>query len=455
MAGDELLDEDAHVQAAAVRRGIVAPTELVSAAIARIERENPSINAVVIPLFDRALARAAAPLHGPFAGVPMLLKDAGQEIAGEHHWVGTPVLHRAGHRSAATTALVERFESLGFVIVGKTNVPELSAGGTTEPEELGPTHNPWRHGFTAGGSSGGSAAAVAARWVAVAHGSDGSGSLRFPASACGTVTLKPSRGVVPSIPAAGQEDPSRLWTELALTRTTRDLAAVFHGLAEGAEPGVAPTRLRIGVLIDDVATGLPTHPECAAATLGLGALLERLGHHVEESHPKALGHVFRSGGAHAFEVASLAARGSQLRWLEARIGRGLRDGDLSAEALDAGRRGLALSTDAVGQARAVLDDAFAPIPEWWNAFDVLLTPAMRTPPWPLGTKPEGPLIGGFAFAFSFTGQPAVVVPAAVSEGGVPLGVQLVGRAGDDDVLLALASELEDALQWPVRRPAMT
>ena len=455
MSAPEALEFDACAQAVLLREGRISASELVSAAIERIEAENPVLNAVVVPLFDRALEVVEGPLRGPFAGVPMVLKDAGQELQGTPHWVGTPVLHRLDHRSSATTALAASFQRLGFVIVGKTNLPELSAGATTEPAEFGPTRNPWDPTRTAGGSSGGSAAAVAARLVALAHGSDGTGSLRFPASACGVLTLKPSRGRVPTLAPAGQADPGGLWAEFVLTRTARDLAALFEALANPATSALPRRALRVGILTDDVATGLPTAPACAAAAEEVASALAVLGHSVERAHPAALEELFAGRVAAAFGVAGAWARGTQLRWLESRIGRPLNAGDLSDEVLELGQRGLSLAAEVVGRASEVLDQAILPVARWWDDHDLLITPAMRMPPWLLGTRSEASMVGGFAFALNFTGQPALVVPAGVTDRGLPLGVQLVGRVGEDELLVALVGELEAILGWSGRRPRPT
>lgn len=215
--------------AAQVQSGELRPIEIVDEAIVRIEAANPALACVVIPLFDRARERASdTDTSSPLAGVPMLLKDAGEELAGTPMWMGTQALRRAEHRSTTTTTLAGRFEELGASIVGKSACPELSASSTTEPPGFEPTRNPWDITRSAGGSSGGSAAAVAAGIVPIAHGSDGSGSLRFPAALCGVPTLKPSRGRIASSPAAGSPDPLRLWTQFAVARDVRDLMALFE-----------------------------------------------------------------------------------------------------------------------------------------------------------------------------------------------------------------------------------
>lgn len=195
--------------AALIRSGELRPADVVEEAIARIEAANPELACVVIPLFERARERVdSVDLDEPFAGVPMLLKDAGEELAGTPTWVGTQALRRSGHTSRSTTALAARFEELGAIIVGKSACPELSASSTTEPPGFEPTRNPWDLTRSVGGSSGGSAAAVAAGLVPFAHGSDGSGSLRFPASLCGVATLKPSRGRISSSAAGGFAGPA-------------------------------------------------------------------------------------------------------------------------------------------------------------------------------------------------------------------------------------------------------
>jgi len=273
---------DATAQAELVRRRELSPRELVEAAIARIEALNPRVNAVVTPLYDRALSRAgAAPGDAPFAGVPMLLKDACAQFEGTRYCLGTRVLRDMDYRSPHTTELVRRFRRAGFVFLGKTNVPEMSGGITTEPDAFGPTRNPWDLSRTPGGSSGGSAAAVACGMVAVAHGSDAGGSLRYPAACCGVVTLKPSRGRVPSCTPTGAPDTFRLWSEFVLARSVRDLAGVLdavHGpearTTSAAPPPARPYAeelratsrpLRIGLLCSDVMAGIPTDAVCVDA----------------------------------------------------------------------------------------------------------------------------------------------------------------------------------------------
>src|SRR5438105_1069845 len=221
---DDLWKLDAVAQAALVRSREVTPVELLEAAIGRIELLNPQLNAVITPLYERARIRATkVDRDAPFAGVPLLLKDACQQIGGTPYYIGTSVLRDLGYRSTRTTELTEGFERAGFVALGKTNVPELSSGATTEPRAFGATCNPWDLTRTPGGSSGGSAAAVAAGMVSIASGGDAGGSLRYPAACCGLVTLKPSRGGVPAETPTGDEDVLGMWSEFVLARSVRDL----------------------------------------------------------------------------------------------------------------------------------------------------------------------------------------------------------------------------------------
>jgi amidase len=244
-AGVTLADELARCDASAlvelVRTRAVNPSELTEAAIACAERRNPALNAIIHPRYERAAAEAADPGDGPLAGVPIVLKDASVTDAGEPHHEGLQVAKDAGHRAVTTSWLVDRLRAAGCVVIGRTNVPELCTHVTTEPLAHGPTRNPWSPAHTAGGSSGGSAAAVAAGIVTLAHASDGGGSIRAPASFCGLVGLKPTRGRFTTGPDSG-EHWAGLSTDGFLTTTVRDTALVFDavgGPAEG-DPHRAP-----------------------------------------------------------------------------------------------------------------------------------------------------------------------------------------------------------------------
>src|SRR5437763_396487 len=299
---DEYAGLDATSQAELVRRGEVHPKELIEAAIARVEQFDPTLNALVFRDFDRARQVAAGPINGgPFAGVPFLLKDLGVDQEGLPQYEGNRVFRELDQRAVADDELGARFRRAGLITLGKTNVPEFGPHPTTQPDAFGPTRNPWDLERTPGGSSGGSAAAVAAGLVPVAHANDGGGSIRIPASFTGLVGLKPSRGRV-----SAPTQLSRYTAQLAVTRTVRDTAAILdalHGDIPGQflvapppagryvdELGADPGRLRIGVLADSgVFDGAPpTEPDCVAGARQTAALLESLGHHVEDAWPRQL-----------------------------------------------------------------------------------------------------------------------------------------------------------------------
>src|SRR5712691_5572282 len=285
-----------------VRRGEVSPAELVDAAIARIEKVNPVLDAVIRTRFDQARLEARRGLpDGPFRGVPILFKDLGCAVAGEATAFGIGPLRDLPW--PVTSYLAEQFVEAGFVVLGRTNVPEFGTTVTTEPKSFPATRNPWNSGHSAGGSSGGSAAAVASGMVPVAHGNDGGGSIRIPASECGLVGLKPTRGRVSQGPLIGEA-----WAggtiDGAVTRTVRDAAGVLDVISArmpgepyyppplprplAQEVGADPGRLRIGVLDRPGGEQFLDDPQCRAAVAAAARLLEALGHHVEESAPAAM-----------------------------------------------------------------------------------------------------------------------------------------------------------------------
>src|SRR3954452_13386961 len=293
---DELAWMDATAQADLVRRGEVSAAELVDAAIARVEKLDPELNAVIHRRFDRAREEAAAPQlpDGPFRGVPFLIKDLSAPTAGDPMHNGMRALRDANYIAPADNVLTSRYRAAGFVFVGRTNTPELGLVPTTEPLAHGATSNPWSVTHTPGGSSGGSAAAVAAGLVPAAHASDGGGSIRIPSSMCGLVGLKVSRGRITLGP---DRDESGLSVNHVVTRSVRDTAAILDATA-GPGPGdlaVAPPprrpfvdevgadagRLRIGVLAKNPNGEL--HADCVAAVRAAATLLESLGHDVDAS----------------------------------------------------------------------------------------------------------------------------------------------------------------------------
>jgi amidase len=439
--------------AAAVRAGEVTTEEVTTAAIERIARVDPEIGSVVIPLFERALDRSRLTPSGPLAGVPMLLKDAGEEIAGTSHWVGCRGLRAVNHRSTRTTALATRFEEMGAVIVGKSACPELSASSTTEPTGFAPTHNPWALGHSAGGSSGGSAAAVAAGLVPLAHGSDATGSLRFPAALCGVTTLKPSRGALPATPAAGQPDPLGLWTQFVLSRHPDDLRVVFDALVPTMSTPPPRMQQRVGLLDHDPILGLPVHDDIAAAVRRVGQLLESLGHHVQFSYPPAFDDLFARWWPTNTTITQWV-RASQVAWVAERLGRPPTGDDISADVLEQAALGSAIHDDVISAALAGASAAMAPVADWWADHDLLVSPVTLQPAWRHG-DPAPMNTGMFAAPFSFTGQPAIVVPAGWTTDGRPVAVHIVGAHGTDRALLDLLTQLHDELRWTDHRPALS
>jgi amidase len=469
---DETRWLDATAQAALVRAGEVKPVELVDAAIERIERLNPALNAVIHPLFDKARRAAEGELpDGPFRGVPFGLKDLYAGSEGDPICNGNAALRAAGTRADADTTLVARYRAAGLVFVGRTNTPEFGSLPTTEPVAFGPTHNPWDLTRSPGGSSGGSAAAVAAGLIPAAHASDGGGSIRIPASCCGLVGLKVTQGRM-SLGPAGDE--SGLGVQHVVTRSVRDCAALLDatcGPAPGDmvvapaparpyadEVGAEPGPLRIGVLAHNPRGDLD--PECERAVREAATMLEALGHHVTDEWPAPLadeGFGARFGALWAVNMAMAAARTGAL------VGRDLGPDDMEpvnwamVEAAEGAK-----AVDYAGVLATIVPYRRAMAAWWASGFDLLLTPTIAVTPWKLGVlandsaSPLGPSIAGGRFVpftppFNTTGQPAISLPLHQS-GGLPVGIQLVAAYGREDVLIRLASQLEAAHPWADRHP---
>jgi amidase len=471
---DDLARLDATAQAELVRNGEATPAELVEAAIARIEATNGDVNAVIHPLFEEGLEAARGELpDGPFKGVPFLLKDLGAAFAGQPLHLGMNYLKERDFRAPMDTYLAERFRAAGLVTIGKTSCPELGILPTTEPRAYGATRNPWDLGRTPGGSSGGSAAAVAAGMLPMAHANDGGGSIRIPASNCGLVGLKPSRQRTTEGPIAG-DFMSGLTAELCVSRSVRDTAALLeavHGPAPGdpyvappplrpytEEVGADPGKLRIALWTETVIEQ-DADPEVVAAARAGAKALEGLGHEVEEPDLSMLQSLDIVG---PFLVRWAAGQASTLDQLGMIGGQPIGPDDvepLTWALAEVGRqRSAGEYLEAVGQ-HQVMSRMLAGVHE--SGFDLLLTPTMGEPPPPLGTFDDsGPdpmvaferafLAGCFTAAFNATGQPAISLPLSWSEDGLPIGVQLVAPLGREDVLLRVASQLEQAVPWADR-----
>jgi amidase len=463
---------DATDQAALVRTGQVSPLELVDSAIERITALNPVLNAVIWDRFEQARGEARhRPGDGPFAGVPLLLKDLGCPAAGEPDHQGSVALRKLGNVSDHDCSIVRRFRQAGFIILGRTNSPEFGLVSDTSNRAYGPTRNPWNTRHTPGGSSGGSAAAVASGMVPVAHGNDGGGSLRIPASHSGLVGLKPSRGRVSHAPDAGDPMLGHV-TSGVLTRTVRDTASILDVLA-GSEPGdpcVPPAAtgsfasaagspgraLRIGFAAQPSGSRWMTDPECLRAVETAAAWLDELGHMVDESHPGAL--VEDSFWARWFDALSPTIT-SAVEWVRAL------DPAVNAE-FDPitdlwADRGREMSAQDLVETLDWMDKYRRRMASWWAAgYDLLLCPVFLTPPPVVGSFWSYP--GGIADSvdilrftpqFNTTGQPAISVPVRWTDANLPVGVQLVAAYGREDLLLNVAAQLEAAHPWYHRYPA--
>ena len=478
-----------------VRRRELSALEVTEAALARIAVRNPALNAVVRPMDYQARRMAAAvAVDAPLAGVPLLIKDLMATVAGVPTSHGTRVLQQLV--PAADSTLIARYRRAGAVFVGKGNTPELGLTPTAESEALGPARNPWDRSRTTGGSSGGAGAAVAARMVPVAHGGDGGGSIRIPASACGVFGLKPSRGRTPTGPILGD-----VWRgfvqEHVLSWSVRDSAAFLDasaGMDAGApvacppqarpyleEVARDPGRLRVAVTTAPF-FGTTVHPDCVAALDDAASLLESLGHEVRQDAPVL------DGAALARDfltVVAVEARG-EIEFLGEQLRRSLRRDELEPATWALAEVGRVMrGTDYVGAVRR-LQQAARTVGAFFETVDVLVTPTLAQPPIPLGTlKPSGAeetilrVLGGlglgrvmlaaglleqtvakvYAFIphtplFNVTGQPAMSVPLHWNAQGLPIGTQVVARLGEEEVLFRVAGQLERARPWAGRRPPL-
>ncbi len=465
------LDADATELAEHVRRGDVQPVELVDEAIRRCESLNGQLNAVITRMFERARSEACAPTQtGPFAGVPFLMKDFVAEVAGVPFTEGSAFL--AGYIPEEDSELATRFRRAGLITIGKTNLPEFAIGTTTEPRLFGPTRNPWDLERTPGGSSGGAAAAVAAGIVPVAHANDVGGSIRIPASCCGLVGLKPSRGRTTVGPLYG-DIMGGLFVEHALTRSVRDTAGLLDAVGGPApgDPYVAPPperpyaqevgrdpgTLRIG-FSTETPLGDPLHPECRNAIVETAKLLESLGHEVEE-------------GAPSFDAMELwqpyttllaAGIGWAIADWSRRLGR-----EATAEVLEPfvwafAERGRSVSAPEYLMAVQDVQRQVREMARFFEDRDVWLTTTLGEPPVPLGTlvyrddpfelRRRTAKFSPYTYLSNASGQPAISLPLAWSEAGLPIGLHFTARYGDEATLLRLASQLETERPWASRRP---
>jgi amidase len=475
---DEYDRHDATGLAGLVARGEVTADDLLDAALAQTARFNPALNAVVLVQEDRARAAIRAGLpDGPLRGVPFLLKDLGCEAVDFPSHNGSRLL--ANTRYPVDSAIFDRIRATGVVTFGRTTSPEGGIGCATEAAVYGgPTRNPWDLTRTSGGSSGGAGAAVAAGIVPAAHGSDGGGSVRIPASSCGLYGFKPTRARLPDGPYAGEG-----WAGMAidgfLTRSVRDTALLLDACA-GADPGAPywapplaqghlaairrpPRRLRIA-LCETTFTGAPIHPDCRAAVHAAARLLESLGHHVEPARPKA----DVKGMMAAWTKIVACGTALTIRKATAARGRPLADDDIEAVSRGAVAYAATLSgadyLEAVGQIHAFGREMAGFMQGW----DALLSATLAEPPALVGrfahTDPDfvhfrtGPGMvfdySPFCVAFNASGQPAASLPLHWSADGLPIGIHLAAPFGADETLIALSAELELANPWMHQRPPL-
>ena len=476
MSAEQLMSLSAVEQAAAVRTGDVSAGELVDAALERIETLNGDLNAVITLVDERARAEAAAVQAGderPLAGVPIVVKDLLQLTEGVRTTFG---MRATGDFTPQfDTALVRKLRAAGAIIVGKTSTPELGILPTTEPHRFGPTRNPWDTTRTSGGSSGGSASAVAAGMVAFGHGNDGGGSIRIPAACCGLVGHKPSRGRISLAPLV--DSPPALSTDGFLTWTVADTALALD-IGSGYELGDMtwppppsgsfadaaardPGRLRIG-FSTEAPNGAAVHPDCVAATHAAAELLESLGHDVEESAPAWNAEAF----VDTFIAIWIAQVGAGVAGIGTLLGHPLDPDELeplTREMVDAAN---AMSAVEIFGALTLLRAYTRGVVAWWGDHDVFVSPTLAQPPIPLGSlepAPGEPALQmlhnsgdfvPFTPPINVTGQPAISLPLHESADGLPLGVQFVGPPAGDELILSLAGQLERAAPWADRRPAL-
>ena len=463
-----------------VRRRKVTPTELLNAAIARVEARNPALNCVILPLYDYARKAIADGLpDGPLCGVPYLLKDLTASLAGARTMRGSRFFADTPP-AAADSEHVARLKQAGLVIFGRTSTCELGLSLTCESQLYGPTRNPWDLTRISGGSSGGAAAAVGGRTVPIAHASDGFGSIRVPAACCGLVGLKPTRARNTMAPYAG-EGLGGLSTEHAVTLSVRDCAALLDATA-GPGPGdpyaappaarpfleeaaIPPQRLRVAWTVHSP-NAAPVDPACVKLVRDIAALAAGMGHEVIEADPE----IEHDAVIPTFMTLVAANSAVNVR-THPTIGRAPRRGEVENATFDTAARGERIAGPDYVRAIQTAHRLGRQMAAFHQHCDVLLTPALATP----GAVKLGWLdmmledvdeywrrvfaFSPFTVLFNITGQPAITLPVGRAEAlgtsaGLPLAVQLVARFGDEATLFRLAAQMEAALPWFERKPVL-
>lgn len=453
--------------------GDVAADELYEVARAAIEDVDANLNAVADGPWRSPLTFDT---DGPFAGVPFVVKDLVSHPRGIPMRLGSRLTGK-GLAMDDDTDLMRRFRAAGLATAALSTTPEMGFNASAEALIYGPTSNPWDPTRSAGGSSGGTAALVAARAVPAGSGSDGAGSIRIPAAACGVVGLKPSRGRIPAGPDA-QELVFGLATEFALTRTVRDTAALLDAVSGPTpgdrlqvapptrpfsdEVGIAPGELRIAVHAD-AWSGSPVDAEVRATVERVASELEALGHHLDWASP-----VFDWDALFSTHVTSWSvAMAEAVTGISEATGLTVDEDTLERVSLATARHGERLSALELAATASTTNEISRSVGRFFTDFDVLVTPTVNTPAWPLGALdqnasgvgPEDWLdrifdLCSFAPLFNVTGTPAVSLPLGATDAGLPIGVQLAADMGDEPTLFRLAAQLETALPWGERLPAV-
>jgi len=473
---DDLTSLDGLAQAELVRQGEVQAIELVDATIERIERVNPQLNAMITSMYDQAreTARGGLP-DSPLAGVPYPLKDLVASYAGVRLASGAEILKE--YVPDHDSELVVRLKKAGLIVVCKTNTPEIGCHVTTEPRLFGPSRNPWDTTRTTGGSSGGSAALVAAGAVPAAHANDGAGSIRIPASCCGVFGLKPTRARNPWGPDAG-DWANGLAAEHAVTRSVRDSAALLDATLgpDVGDPYWAPPPER--PFLDEVGTnpgslriafttktlrGDSVHSDCADAVRDVAKLCADLGHEVVEASPDIDGEMFEQ----AFSTVFTSATAGVIDSIGQRNGMTVTADQLeplTGFVYEVGRGHSASDyLGAVGTIQSLARETA----RFFIDYDVWLTPTLGEPPVTLGTfevSSDQSAKEAFDRVWQFipftpvgnaTGQPAMSVPLYWNDDNLPIGIQFIGRFGDEATLFRFAGQLEQTRPWADRRPPVS
>ena len=455
-----------------VKRGEVKASELLDLAIARMESENPKLNAVVIPMIEDARRTLAeGPPKGPFEGVPFLIKDLMLLSKGARTTNGCRFF--ADQVADHDSELVSRYRRAGLVTLGKSASPEFGLTATTESKLYGATRNPWNLAHSSGGSSGGASAAVASGMVPLANASDGGGSIRIPASCCGLVGLKPSRGRMPFGPDVG-EGWSGMSTVHAVSRSVRDTAALLDatdgvdvGAPYGAPPKarpyleetkLAPGTLRIA-LLRETFNGAETHPDCRDAVSDAAALCESLGHKVEEARVE----IDAEALSQAAQLIMAANLRSTLDDHAAVVGRAFGKEDLEDLTWIMSQAIAQRSADEYARSIRTIHRVGRVVERFFQDYDVILSPTMAAPPVEIGlmslSNPDlaefaavAGRAAGYTQCFNASGHPAISLPLHWSQAGLPIGLQFAARFGDEATLIRLAAQLEEARPWFDRHP---